>query len=79
MDDVRKIVEDIIVEELGVDRDKIVDDASFTEDLGGDSLDTMELIIALEKEFDIDMSDEESLKLRTVGEAVKYIQGRMEK
>ncbi len=70
-------VRDIIVEELGVERDKLTDDASFMEDLGADSLDTVELVMALEKEFDIDIPDEEAEKLRTVGDAMKYLREKM--
>jgi acyl carrier protein len=66
-------VRDIIVEELGVEREKLTDEASFMEDLGADSLDTVELVMAFEKEFDIDIPDEEAEKLRTVGEAMKYL------
>ncbi len=66
-------VKDIIVEELGVERDKLSADASFMEELGADSLDTVELVMAFEKEFDIDIPDEEAEKLRTVGDAMKYL------
>ncbi|MCZ6917407.1 MAG: acyl carrier protein [Gemmatimonadetes bacterium] len=66
-------VKDIIVEELGVERDKLNPDASFMEELGADSLDTVELVMAFEKEFDIDIPDEEAEKLRTVGDALKYL------
>ena len=66
-------VKDIIVEELGVERDKLADDASFMEELGADSLDTVELVMAFEKEFDIDIPDEEAEKLQTVGDAMKYL------
>jgi acyl carrier protein len=66
-------VKDIIVEELGVERDKLTEAASFMEDLGADSLDTVELVMAFEKEFDIDIPDEEAEKLRTVGDAMKYL------
>ena len=66
-------VKDIIVEELGVEREKLTDGASFMEDLGADSLDTVELVMAFEKEFDIDIPDEEAEKLRTVGDAMKYL------
>ena len=72
-------VKDIIVEELGVERDKLTNDASFMEDLGADSLDTVELVMAFEKEFDIDIPDEEAEKLRTVGDALKYLQDKMGK
>ena len=66
-------VKDIIVEELGVEREKLLAEASFMEDLGADSLDTVELVMAFEKEFDIDIPDEEAEKLRTVGDAMKYL------
>jgi acyl carrier protein len=72
-------VKDIIVEELGVERDKLTADASFMEDLGADSLDTVELVMAFEKEFDIDIPDEEAEKLRTVGDAMKYLHDKMGK
>ena len=72
-------VKDIIVEELGVERDKLKDDASFMEDLGADSLDTVELVMAFEKEFDIDIPDEEAEKLRTVGQAMQYLHDKMGK
>ena len=70
-------VKDIIVEELGVEREKLSDGASFMEDLGADSLDTVELVMAFEKEFDIDIPDEEAEKLRTVGDAMKYLHEKM--
>jgi acyl carrier protein len=76
MADIGKIeerVKDIIVEELGVEREKLTAEASFMEDLGADSLDTVELVMAFEKEFDIDIPDEEAEKLRTVGDALKYL------
>ncbi|MDH3496821.1 MAG: acyl carrier protein [Gemmatimonadota bacterium] len=66
-------VKDIIAEELGVEREKLTNDASFMEDLGADSLDQVELVMAFEKEFDIDIPDEEAEKLRTVGDALKYL------
>ncbi|HXH63815.1 MAG TPA: acyl carrier protein [Gemmatimonadales bacterium] len=72
-------VKDIIVEELGVERDKLTDGASFMEDLGADSLDTVELVMAFEKEFDIDIPDEEAEKLKTVGSAMKYLHEKMGK
>jgi len=72
-------VKDIIVEELGVERDKLTNDASFMEDLGADSLDTVELVMAFEKEFDIDIPDEEAEKLRTVGQALQYLHEKMGK
>ena len=72
-------VKDIIVEELGVERDKLTQGASFMEDLGADSLDTVELVMAFEKEFDIDIPDEEAEKLRTVGQALQYLHDKMGK
>jgi acyl carrier protein len=73
MSDIEEKVKDIIAEELGVERDKVQPNASFMEDLGADSLDTVELVMAFEKEFDIDIPDEEAEKLRTVGDALKYL------
>ncbi len=76
MSDIKEMeekVKDIIVEELGVEREKLSEDASFMEELGADSLDTVELVMAFEKEFDIDIPDEEAEKLRTVGDAMKYL------
>ncbi len=70
-------VKDIIVEELGVEREKLTNEASFMEDLGADSLDTVELVMAFEKEFDIDIPDEEAEKLRTVGDAFKYLHEKL--
>ncbi len=70
-------VKDIIVEELGVEREKLTPEASFMEDLGADSLDTVELVMAFEKEFDIDIPDEEAEKLRTVGDALKYLHEKL--
>ena len=66
-------VKDIIVTELGVEREKLTDDASFIDDLGADSLDIVELVMEFEKEFNIDIPDEEAEKLRTVGDAIAYL------
>ena len=79
MSDIEDKVKDIIDEELGVERDKVQPAASFMEDLGADSLDTVELVMAFEKEFDIDIPDEEAEKLRTVGDALKYLHSKMGK
>ncbi|MGH7657215.1 MAG: acyl carrier protein [Gemmatimonadales bacterium] len=79
MSEIVEKVKDIIVEELGVEREKLTDDASFMEDLGADSLDTVELVMAFEKEFDIDIPDEEAEKLRTVGDALNYLNEKIEK
>jgi len=77
MSDIEEKVKDIIVEELGVEREKLTSEASFMEDLGADSLDTVELVMAFEKEFDIDIPDEEAEKLRTVGDALKYLHDKL--
>ena len=79
MSDIEEKVKDIIVEELGVEREKLTSEASFMEDLGADSLDTVELVMAFEKEFDIDIPDEEAEKLRTVGDAMKYLHEKIGK
>jgi acyl carrier protein len=79
MSDVEEKVKDIIVDELGVEREKLTTEASFMEDLGADSLDTVELVMAFEKEFDIDIPDEEAEKLRTVGDALKYLHEKLGK
>lgn len=73
MSDVAERVKKIVVEHLGVEPDKVTEGASFIDDLGADSLDTVELVMAFEKEFDIDIPDEEAEKLRTVGDALKYL------
>ena len=79
MSNVDEKVKDIIVEELGVEREKLTTEASFMEDLGADSLDTVELVMAFEKELDIDIPDEEAEKLRTVGDALKYLHEKLGK
>ena len=66
-------VKKIIVEQLGVKEDEVKNDASFVDDLGADSLDTVELVMALEEEFDIEIPDEEAEKIRTVQQAVDHI------
>jgi acyl carrier protein len=67
-------VKDIIVEQLGVKPDQVTPEAKFIEDLGADSLDTVELIMALEEEFGIEVPDEQAEKLTTVGDVIKYIE-----
>jgi acyl carrier protein len=67
-------VKEIIVEQLGVNEDQVVPEAKFVEDLGADSLDTVELVMALEEEFGAEIPDEEAEKLATVGDAIKYIE-----
>lgn len=64
----------IIVEQLGVDKEQVTPDAKFIEDLGADSLDTVELVMALEEEFAIEVPDEEAEKLQSVGDVIKYIE-----
>ena len=66
-------VREIIINELGVEPEKVTDDAAFVEDLGADSLDTVELVMAFEEEFGIDIPDEDAEKMRTVGDAVRYL------
>lgn len=67
----------IIAEQLGVEVDKVTADAKFTEDLGADSLDLVELIMAFEEEYGMEISDEEAQKLTTVGEAWNYVKGKV--
>lgn len=64
---------DIIVEQLSVDKDKVVSGASFVDDLGADSLDLVELIMAMEEEFDVEIPDEEAEKIATVQDAIDFI------
>ncbi len=74
MSDVAAKVKAIIVDKLGVDENEVVNDASFTNDLGADSLDTVELIMEFEKEFDLAIPDDEAEKISTVGEAIEHIE-----
>ena len=67
-------VKDIIVKQLGVNAEEVTESASFVEDMGADSLDTVELVMELEKEFDMEISDEEAANLKTVGDAIKFIE-----
>jgi acyl carrier protein len=69
MDRIKKI----IVDQLGVDESKITENSSFVDDLGADSLDIVELIMAFEEEFDIEIPDEDAEKMKTIGDAVKYL------
>jgi acyl carrier protein len=73
---VEEKVKSIIVEQLGVDAEEVTAEASFVEDLGADSLDTVELIMAFEEEFGVEISDDEAEKIRKVRDAVDYIQKR---
>jgi acyl carrier protein len=71
-------VKAIVVEQLGVDAEQVTPQSKFVEDLGADSLDVVELVMALEEEFDIEIPDEDAEKIATVGEAVKYIDSHVE-
>lgn len=75
-EDIKKKVKEIIVEKLGVDEAEVTDEASFTNDLGADSLDTVELIMQFEKEFNISIPDDQAEKIATVGEAIEYIENQ---
>jgi acyl carrier protein len=66
-------VKEIIVEQLGVDANQVTDEASFVDDLGADSLDTVELVMALEEKFDIEIPDEDAEKISTVSDAIEYL------
>ncbi len=70
-------VKDVIVEKLGVDAAKITEDASFIDDLGADSLDTVELIMQFEEVFDIEIPDEDAETITTVGKAVQYVDSKL--
>ncbi len=73
---VEEKVKEIIVDQLGVDEKQVDSEASFIDDLGADSLDTVELVMALEEEFDIEIPDEDAEKIATVQNAVDYIKGQ---
>ena len=77
-DTVEARVKEIIVDELGVEADQVTSDASFVDDLGADSLDTVELVMAFEEEFEIEIPDEDAEQMRTVGDAVSYIKSNAE-
>ena len=78
MADIEQKVKDIIINELGVEPEKVTREASFVEDLGADSLDTVELVMAFEEEFGMEIPDEQAEKLQTVGDAIDYIQGQQQ-
>ena len=77
--DVEARVKEIIVEQLGVDASEVSTQASFVNDLGADSLDTVELVMALEEEVDIEIPDDQAEKIQSVGQAVDYIKAHMKK
>ena len=74
MSDIATRVKEIIIDKLGVDESEVTPEASFNNDLGADSLDTIELIIEFEKEFNIEISDDQAESIGTVGEAIEYIE-----
>mgnify|MGYP000917866609 FL=1 len=69
-------IKSIVVDQLGVDEDQVTEDASFVDDLGADSLDTVELIMAFEEEFDIEIPDEDAQKIKTVKDVMEYIESK---
>jgi len=76
MSEIAEKVKKIIVDKLGVDESEVTPEASFTDDLGADSLDTVELIMEFEKEFDISIPDEKAETIQTVGQAVEFLEAR---
>ena len=76
MSDIEKRVKSVVVEQLGVDEAEVVNSASFVDDLGADSLDTVELVMALEEEFGTEIPDEEAEKITTVQLAIDYVVGQ---
>jgi len=79
MSEIADKVKKIVVEQLGVNEDQVTEDAKFIEDLGADSLDQVELVMALEESFGAEIPDEDAEKLTTVGEAIKYVEGKQKK
>ena len=77
-EDIQKKVVDLIVDQLGVDADSVTPDSHFIDDLGADSLDTVELVMAFEEEFDIEIPDEDAEKLETVSDAIGYLKQRLD-
>ena len=76
MSDIAESVKKIVIEHLGVEADKVDEKASFIDDLGADSLDTVELVMAFEEEFGSEISDSEAEKILTVGDAIKFIESK---
>ena len=79
MNSIEERVTDIVVEQLGLDRDKVHPESKFVDDLGADSLDTVELVMALEEEFEIEIPDEEAEKITTLREAIAYVEEHAKK
>lgn len=73
IENIRERVAKIVVDQLGVTKDRVTDDASFTNDLGADSLDVVEMVMAFENEFGIEIPDEDQDKITNVGDAIKYL------
>ena len=78
MENIEQKVKEIIADRLGVDPEEVTPEASFVEDLGADSLDTVELVMALEEESGIEIPDEDAEKIQTVGDAIEYIQKQLQ-
>lgn len=77
MADIKSKVTEIVVNKLGVEESQVTPEASFTKDLGADSLDTVELIMEFEKEFDLTIDDSDAEKILTVGDVISYLQGKV--
>ena len=75
-EDISEKVKKIVAEHLGIDQTKVTDESNFIDDLGADSLDTVELVMAFEEEFGSEISDSEAEKILTVGDAIKFIEGK---
>ncbi len=75
MSDIAERIKKIVVEHLDVEADKVVESASFIDDLGADSLDNVELVMAFEEEFDVEIPDDAAETIQTVGDAVKFVEG----
>lgn len=76
--DIADRVKEIVVEQLGVEAEEVTENASFVDDLGADSLDIVELVMAFEEEFDLEIPDEDAEKIQTVGAAIEYIKSKTE-
>ena len=76
--DIADRVKELVVEQLGVEAEEVTEGASFVDDLGADSLDIVELVMAFEEEFDLEIPDEDAEKIQTVGHAIEYIKSKTE-
>jgi acyl carrier protein len=79
MSDISDRVKKIVIEHLGVEADKVIDNASFIEDLGADSLDTVELVMAFEEEFGVEIPDDAAETIQTVGDAIRFLEAHSAK